>query len=269
MTDYLDDEAPEQPTSEQLLAATLALQVAVDQLTQPGLERLDRSRPEADDAVKAVDTEHAHQTQQLRAAHALATHRRDPAGMRRALARLIAHEQQAQARAVTQAPLPSLLEQLADAVHSTRGAGNKASSVHRSAIGFAAAELLGHIQRAVWARPDDDLPAKLREWSDAVVAEQNPTALPECADLAETWVREARNVLTPERSFELVAPCPACGNRWVYVLDDFGQRVKKSVLQVSETERVARCIHPSCGQRWPETHWPLLIAALNQDREAG
>jgi hypothetical protein len=268
VTDYADTVDEQQDTTpETLLAATLALEVAVDQLTKPAVERLDRSRPEADEDVAGVEAEHAAHLRELQAAHALALHRRDEMGILRARARITAHELRARKRAVTQAPLPSLLEQLRDAVQTPRGGGNKAASVHRAAISFEAAELLGHIQRVVHARPEDDLSTKLRGWCDNAVAEQNATTLPDAAVLAEAWVREARNVLNPQRSFELAAPCPACGNRWTYTTDDLGGRVKKAALQVSETERVARCIHPSCGQRWPETHWPLLIAALNQDRD--
>jgi hypothetical protein len=266
VADYADEAAQDEPTPETLLAATLALGVAVDQLTKPGLEYLDRS-PATDDAVQLVDAEHAAHARDLQAAHALAMHQRDEMGILRARARITAHDLRARARAVTTATLPSLLEQLVDAVFSTRGAGNRAVSVHRAAIGFDAAELLGHIQRAVYARPDEDLTPKLRSWAEHVVAEQNATTLPDAALLAEAWVTRARDVLTPKRSFELAAHCPACGNRWAYGVDDTGLRVKKSVLQVFDAERVARCIHPSCGQRWPESHWPLLIAALNQDRE--
>lgn len=271
MTDYEPDlDEPAEATPEQLLSATLQLQVAVDQLTQPGMERLDRSRPEADTAVQAVDAEHQAHTQQLRAAHALALHRRDRVGMRRALARLIAHEQRAHARAVTQAVLPSLLEQLRDAVNGRTGTGNRAGSVYRAAIGFESAELLGYIERGAWhvgAVRGGDLAFQVRTWADGVVERQNATELPEAADLAEQWVMRARAILAPDRGFEIPEECPHCGNRWAHVLDDTGTRVRKSALQVSYGERMARCIHPACGSRWPETHWDHLKALLDQRRQ--
>jgi hypothetical protein len=272
VADYADDTAQDEPTPETLLAATLALGVAVDQLTKPGLEYLDRS-PATDDAVQLVDAEHAAHARDLQAAHALALHQRDEIGVLRARARITAHDLRARRRAVTTATLPSLLDQLVDAVAGTGGRnGVHGAGPYRAAIGLAAAELIGHIQRAVWARPDHDLAAKLREWADALADEQNATTLPDGAALAEVWVVRARQILAPDRGFEIPEPCPHCGNRWAYVLDDTGTRVRKSALYVGYADQVARCLVGACGSRWPKTHWDHLKALLEQrrnERDAG
>ena len=148
-----------------------------------------------------------------------------------------------------------------------------ASSIStRRAIGLAAAELIGHIQRAVWCRPDHDLAAKLREWADTLAAEQNATTLPDGAALAEAWVVRARQILAPDRGFEIPEPCPVCGNRWAYVLDDTGTRVRKSALYVGYADQVARCLVGACGYRWPKPYWDHLKALLEQrrnERDAG
>ena len=105
-----------------------------------------------------------------------------------------------------------------------------------------------------------------------MVAEQNATALPACAELAELWVARARQILAPDRGFEIPDPCPHCGNRWAHVLDDTGQRVRKSALYVGYADQVARCLVAACGSRWPKTHWDHLKALLEQrrnEREAG
>lgn len=283
------DHDEQQASADQLLAATLQLGVAVDQLVKPSTERLDRARPENDPDTQADLAHDAAQLEEQRRRdstilvrlyqrHADASRRRDKAAKRRIMDELLRHgdrvrrdqlerERQAAARAATTAELPSLLDQLRDAVESRKGAGDRATSVHRSAIGFAAAELLAKIERTVGYRPGHDLAADVRDWADNLTADNNPTMLPEAALAAEQWVAEARGILNPDTTFGVDAPCPTCGNRWAWLPDDTGQRVRKDALQVNTRERVARCLAPGCTGHWREPMWKLLIAQLNQDRE--
>jgi hypothetical protein len=279
VADYADvtDEQQQDTTPETLLAATLALQVAVDQLTQPGLERLDRSRAEADEAVKAVEAEHAAHALELQAAHALALHRRDEMGILRARARITAHELRARARAVTQAPLPSLLEQLLDAVGSSQLAANGAAgSVHRIPIDPKAVELVAEIQRAVYGQPGGTPTAQLRNWAAALTEENNATALPEAAQWAERWVVRAREIVAPDDIEQVaVEPCPRCGNSWVHARDDTGEIVRKPALQVRRGRPTPsgntvggeiRCMWQSCGARWPQIEYDFLVSLMEQKR---
>jgi hypothetical protein len=267
VADYADEATQDEPTPETLLAATLALGVAVDQLTKPGLEYLDRS-PATDDAVQLVDAEHAAHARDLQAAHALALHQRDEIGVLRARARITAHALRARKRAVTRAPLPPLLEQLVDAVSGRTSPGNRAGSIHRAAIGFAAAELIANIERGTRHRPGDpDLTANVRAWTEALVEAQNPTELTAAAVCAERWVIDARAILTPDQVIPIPFDCPTCGNRWAWVFDDTGQRVQRAALQANMRDLVIRCVHHGCTGWWPKPMWKLLGAQINQDVE--
>lgn len=297
----LDDEHG-QPTADQLLDATLRLGVAVDQLCNPGLERLDRSRADADDAVRAVEAEaertaahelarDRHRESQLLAQIAEAAARRDDVGVRRVETlrrQLVAlrcrmqadqarRDEHAAARALATAPLPSLLEQLLDAVGSSLpDVKGGAGSVHRIPIDPKAVELVAEIQRAVHGQPGDTPAAQLRAWAAAIVDENNATVLPDAAAWAERWVVRARDVVAPADIEEVSSePCPRCGTLWVHTRDDTGEIVRKPALQVRRGRPTPgghteggeiRCVWHSCGARWPQTYYDHLAALMEQKR---
>lgn len=248
--------------------AALRLQVAVDQLIQPEQVRLDRDPGEVQAAIDALTMEHLHGVRELRHRHGQVT---DAAartrlinGMtiagalyRRTRARLIAE------LAEDIAVLPSLLEQLRDAVTSAGGYGNAARGPYRSPLNSTAVEIIAAIEREVGR---GDLADQLKTWRQrctesgqllAAVTEQ-------AADLAERWVIEARAILQPARWIEAARPCPACGTRHVWVHED-GQNVCKAAIQINVTDGYAACCAPSCGAHWPRTHFDLLAAALQQE----
>lgn len=279
-------EPTEQPPD--LDAARLRLDTAVQQLVQPTTEHIARDRPEHHPDVADVQREHDHEIarlkrrltdqrsrlgtgtewQQARTTDAV-THTR----------RRIAHlEEQAQQRRVQQAQLPSLLDQLQAAVESTTGSNGAAGArAYRSAIGFAAAELVADMQHAVrWgnlAHPDkplaDTLHQQLRDWAGRAGHWQTerPAYLLAAAHDAERWVTQARALLNPPRTFGLVGACPHCGRRTAHIRDDTGEYVRRDALQVSYTDEVARCVVPGCGASWPREKWGLLGGAIAHDRD--
>lgn len=254
------DQQPDMPVA-------LRLSVAIDQLIQPGIAHLDRAQAETTPEVAAVaaraDHDHAERMAVLRRSHAAALQGRAKAGarddrmavgrntatMRRVLAVLIAQEQahraRAEARAVATATLPSLLDQLHDAVESSQGTGSGSAGASRSPIGLNAAELLGHIQRTTMHRGGGTLAQHLRAWSE------HHDRTDADAQAAEQWVGDARAVVAPDRGFELGGACPLCHTRRVWVQDG-DERVLKAALQVSYATRSARCIAPGCTGRWPK-----------------
>lgn len=161
---------------------------------------------------------------------------------------------------------PSLLEQLLDAVHGTGGAYSGASNgVHRSPATLAAVDLVATIRRHLGDR-DGDLDTTLRHWQ--------PADELEAAAHLDTWAAAIRALLDPPRSLEGVAPCPACGNRWVRVRDG-DEWHRRAAIRIaihpsgSPNEDYAECLHPACDGYWPRTRWNLLAAAMTTADKAG
>jgi hypothetical protein len=235
----------------------------LDQLLNPRVVRVDRLGA-TDPDVAALEAEHDAHSAALRAQHADLQRRHHAAQARRVLARLIAHERRRQARTAASTALPSLLDQLCDAVQSTSGGGGAAAGPHRAAIGLAAAELLGQIERAVGHGPRVELGRRVWTWAKRHAAD------PTTAHTAAAWLAVARGVLEPERPLGLVAACPQCRARLVYV-EDAGEWVRRPALQVDRRDGTARCTAPQCGAIWPPAQLPLLAAVLEQQSvdEAG
>lgn len=253
----------------QLTAAQTALDDAVRQLTQPTVHHIHRDSAEDDPGVREVDDAHRARTGELRAEHAAALRRRDRAGMRRVLARLIAHEQQAQARRATLARLPSMLEQLDDAVHSTQGGGGAAAGPHRSPIGLAAAELLHAIDRACAGCPGTTRTERLRYWAglSGTWRVSDPDRLLLYALDAQRWVEQGWAILDPSRVTPIPGMCPSCRRRTVRTPDDLGEQVERPVLNLTRDEGTVHCTAP-CRASWPPDRLRWLGELLReQDAE--
>lgn len=267
MTDHA-----EQPPKPSRLAAVLQLEVAVQQLLTPGVEHLDRSRPEADPAAAEV-LEHAarvhgDQITRLRTRHAEARARGDKAGARRAIARMLeaehAYRAADQQRRRVAAVIPSLLARLQAAVESTQGHGSHGGGTHRSPIGLDAAELLGNIERTVG--PGVVLHTRVRGWALTQIRDDDLDRVVDAAGLAGGWVDEARAIVEPDRTFEVAGACPVCRQRYVWVATDDGP-IRKAALQITYSSRSARCINPSCSGRWPYEYLDHLARVVVQDRQ--
>lgn len=250
----------------------LRLHHAIDQLCTPTRVALDRYRPEADPqtAATAAEADQQHQAamDHHRARYQRATAAGSAGGQRAALQALITTEQLHRARQAQQQPrltattaeIPSLLDQLAEAVESSTGTGHGSKGVHRAPIGLAAAELLGEITRAVGYRdqPGRTLVDTVRAWAET------PSADP---DIAESWASRARETVTPNRTFELAGACPICRTRYVWTLDDTGRRVRRAAIQVNYASRSARCAAPNCTASWGPDYLEHLARVLIQDRK--
>lgn len=228
------------------------------ELLNPTRVLLDRpTRPDEADQLA-----HAEQMARLQARHAAYRARRDAAGMRRTLQTLIAceeaHRARDEARTAREAVVPSLLDQLRAAVESTAGGGSAARGPHRSPIGLAAAELLGHIARTVGRRTT--LTEDVHAWA--------LTHPDEAADQVQRWVTEALDIVEPPRTLEACGACPRCGERHVWRCDG-DEWVRRAAIRITEHRDPARtyaeCLNPACDGRWPRTHFDLLAAALRVD----
>lgn len=217
---------------------------------------LDRD-PDDEDAREALAI-----TARLRDRHAALLRAGQPAQARRVLARLIDHERRRQARAAASllrhGAVPSLLDQVREAVTSSSGNGHRGSAgPHRSPIGLSAAELLGAIEREVGHRYTGPLDRDVWAWVNG------HTAAPWAVDTMAGWVSRARAVVDPPRPVSLAAACPQCGRSVVHV-EDSGERVRRAALQVDRTTGTAACIAPGCDAVWTPDRWAFLAAVLEQ-----
>lgn len=216
-----------------------------------------REAPASDDEDRAT-------TAHLRARYLALSRDGQAAQARNTLSALIAHEtaRQARARALldTLGHVPSLLEQVCDAVESSSGTGHRSSSgPHRAAIGLSAADLIGVIEREVGKGPRIALPSRVWAWVRAHHSD------PDAVDTVEEWVRAARAVVDPPRPVGLVAACPRCRRRVVHV-EDAGERVRRPALQIDRVSGTARCIGPGCGAVWGPDYLAHLAAVLEQQQ---
>lgn len=302
----LDDRPPAAPAAShaaaaadglRLNAAHARLTAAVGELLQPTRVDVARERGTVDVAVDQADDEieHRERMAKLRKRHADYAKRRDTAGMRRALAVMIewerAHRAAFDARAAMAAELPSLLDQLVDAVNSRQGHGGGAGGVHRWVYGVDAAMLLAEIDRTVRpdpakqapyrplipapaqglpAPPPRELPRLIRSWAGLAGhwRATRPQRLIDNADLAEAWLARAREVLAPPRRIPIPdAACPRCGATTVHVPSDTGEYVRRWALEVDVETGWARCLNPSCPGRWSHEQLPFLGRLIREQGE--
>lgn len=263
---------PTEHTAEQALDARLRLDVAIAQLLTPTFVELDRYAP-TDPEVAAItaqdDADHRAEMTRLRDRYAAAAARGDDDHqarvIRAAAAKDAEHRRRRNAADRETATIPSLLDQLADAVESSTGTGRSVGT-SRSAIGLAAAELLGHIEHTVGHRGQPTLAARIRSWADHLAEHADPTDLAQYATTAERWVAEARAIVQPDRGFEIRGACPICHTRRVWVQEG-DERVLRSALQVSYATRSARCIAPGCTGHWARDYLEHLTRLVVQDRD--
>ncbi len=259
--------------SDVLAAAQGRLAAAVAALLQPTTQPLARVRALDPDVIatnRDADADHAARMHVLRARHAAYGRRKDAAGMRRSLAALIerenAHQAAKRARSAGVADLPSLLDQLVDAVSSSQGGGGASAGPHRWIFGVDASELLGSIRRTVSARSTADLAVRLRSWAGLAGhwRTENPDRLLANAFAAESWVAEAHEVLEPRRKMTAVGSCPECLCATTFALDDLGEWVRKPALEIDVRSGWARCTVAGCTAQWSPEQLPLLAAVLEQ-----
>lgn len=269
------------------------LAAAVGELLQPTRVDVARERGTTDIAADQADdeAEHRERMAKLRRRHADYARRRDHAGMRRTLAVIVqwetTHREALAAQAARATELPSLLDQLVDAVQSTQGAGGVASAgVHRWHYGVDAAQLLADIDRTVRptparqapyrplvelpadhrARPRTrDLPRLIRSWAGLAGywRTQRPQQLLANAAAAERWITHARDVLSPRRLLTAVGECPSCGQATAHVASG-DEWVRRPALEIDVATGWARCIVPGCGSTWAPEQLAFLASVLEQ-----
>lgn len=93
---------------------------------------------------------------------------------------------------------------------------------------------------------------------------QDVPVLQDWARIVLGWVSSAEELLSGGCRMEVKAPCPACGERFVWRRDGLGESVKQAALMVTTTS--CRC--QACGTVWPPSHFEFLAATLGCERIA-
>lgn len=264
------DPAPSDREAE-LTSAQLRLDVAIAQLVQPGIEQLDRDDPAASPAAAEVAAEDEAELRRLRIRHKsqMAAERFDEA--RQTLRRVVAVGQRIGQRTARQAHLPSLVEQLIDAIpgsgNTDHGTGSAGST--RSAVALDVLDLVHAMQAATRCRTLRGLSDALRAWTRASGhwRTTDPELLLWAATAAESWVSAARTLLNPPKRWSMAAACPQCETSVTYVQDSSGERVRRPALELDPTTQTARCLAPGCGARW-DSRRLLLLAQMLEEQQA-
>jgi hypothetical protein len=164
---------------------------------------------------------------------------------------------------------PCLLEQLAQAVESSGGRASGRGRGSPAPLDPGALDLLEEIRataRELWRteatvmcgrtvvqqpRVLDDLPVpeRIRRGARYVSgAGRQVSDIAWLTNLVGNWVEKINAHINPEMAMEVLAPCPACGRRWVYVDDDAGGQKRVAAVVAGPTG--ARCRSLACGHEW-------------------
>lgn len=176
-------------------------------------------------------------------------------------------------------PLPSLLDQLEEAIEPSGGTGSGRANVYKSPAALEVVGLLTEIDRYVKAglrmsqprRPLNRPRAELIEawlaqagfWK-AVHAEYLYASIGQ----AKRWVVRAKNILTPDpQTIETQAqPCPSCEARTAFEWNPYlEERVQRPSLYLDKVDLVVYC--RCCAAQWSAPLWPLLRRVLDAQTE--
>ena len=170
--------------------------------------------------------------------------------------------------------VPSLLDQLEQALESTSSRGGVAGNVYKSPAALDVLALLAEIdlvtsvglrQSGYRDRLDQRRSWRIRAWTAyapqwSVHARDYLAAA--IAD-ARHWVARGDAILTPDpQTVETRAqPCPACGHRTAMVWsEDHQERVQRSALYLDKAAMTVYCRR--CPAQWGSSLWPLLCKIL-------
>lgn len=168
----------------------------------------------------------------------------------------------------TTAGLPSLLGQLEDAVYTNSGdggGGGKPGS--RPPMWIDPISFFGEIDEIVRGFRRPTRVDRVRAWA-AWAHGLSEGPLCDAMETAERWVSAARGLLNPNPPIPLRGwTCPQC--RWAFTeqVDDFGERVRRPILELDQRTGAARCLSEDCGARWDFGHLEILIDSVRAQTE--
>jgi uncharacterized protein with PIN domain len=171
--------------------------------------------------------------------------------------------------------LPSLLDQLVEAVESSSSRGGAARSRQSAPASLDVLGLLDSIDRWVASglryagyrgRLDHGRLMLVKQWASHAGRWRTTDQSYLYASVGEArrWVTRAENILTPDpQTIETRArPCPHCGKRTAMVhSEDLGEQVQRPSLYLDKLKMVVFC--RCCHTQWPSQLWGLLRQMLD------
>lgn len=157
------------------------------------------------------------------------------------------------------AGVPSLLDQLDDALTSRTGPGAAVPVRARAPIRLDVADLFAEVEEVVGKCSRPTLGERVRAWSAALHSETDPEVVAAAVERVERWVDLARHALDPRPAWRLPrsVPCPACGVDVERTTNSEGREVLSGPLEVQPRAGL-RCV--VCGARWT----PDVLEAMAQ-----
>jgi len=161
----------------------------------------------------------------------------------------------------------SLLEQLRDAF-TGKGSGNVGNQTS-APISTNAFDLWQEIAKTTlnhwpgYGRPHlarTPLPQRIQQWAAVAVNSNNPEDEKTLNKYVTRWIREIQSLFEP--SIDLAAPCPECGESFLWRYDGV-ENVKKRCLTYNQHR--ATCI--SCGQTWEGKASMVNLARIINDNQ--
>lgn len=175
---------------------------------------------------------------------------------------------------------PSLLEQLAQAVTPSGGQASGRGRSSPANIDPGALDLLEEITstaRDLWRteavvrcgqtlvqapRVLDDMSTaeRIRRGSRYVsAAGREVKDIAWLTNLVGGWVEKINEMLDPDVVMEVLAPCPVCGLRWVWLDDNAGEQKRVAAIVAGPTG--ARCRNLACQHEWRGASGMEAVAA--------
>jgi hypothetical protein len=265
-----------QPETPDLGTLQLRLDVAIAQLIQPTTVDITRDQLDESPAARELVADEQAELADLERRHAAHQNARRHGQAARTLQALIAARQRVQAQQQARQPrrtrVPSLLQQLIDAIPGSGNTdhNNASAGAHRAALALNVLDLITAMQRAAGNRDHNTLANDLRAWAarSGEWRTTNPDYLQHATTWAEHWVTTGRALLDPPKRWAVAAACPQCGHAIAYNRDDTGDVVRRPALELDRTTGVARCTIPGCGARWAPEQLLFLARLLEEQRAA-
>lgn len=148
--------------------------------------------------------------------------------------------------------VPGLIQQLREAQQESMAGGNGAMGPKTplnidafQTYATIASDAAYHYERTANRRGHDTIEANIRGW--AANAQTTEQELADCLNTTDQWINQIQGLFQPSRAFEVVQPCPDCGERFAYRQQD-GETVRETALVVTARPPVAAC--KACGVQW-------------------
>lgn len=168
----------------------------------------------------------------------------------------------------------SLLDQLREAVYPGAEKGNNTGG-RPAAAALNALDLLLEITKTAtyyWAFTTRThitkltVEGRIKAWAaDSRSGEDAADNVKRAARITSKWISQIEALFDPPKQQDIVASCPECGKRWVWIEED-GQKLRRAALTLhpgSGGSSYAEC--GRCGTKWGSGQLELLARVISDE----